>query len=62
MNSFIIDKEGNITNIVFDNDPGYGIKEEVLRVLTNKRMPKWTPGKVNGEPVRSYYRLPINIQ
>lgn len=48
--SFIIDKEGSITNIVFDNDPGYGIKEEVLRVLTNKRMPKWTPASINGEP------------
>jgi protein TonB len=46
---FIIDKEGKITDIVFDNDPGYGIKEEVLRVLTNKRMPKWTPASINGE-------------
>lgn len=46
---FIIDKEGEITDIVFDNDPGYGIKEEVIRVLKNKRMPKWTPASINGE-------------
>lgn len=61
--SFIIDKEGNITNIVFDKDPGYGIKEEVLRVLTNKRMPKWNPASINGEPkiYRQRQRLTFSV-
>lgn len=60
---FIIDKEGKITDIVFDNDPGYGIKEEVLRVLTNKRMPKWTPASINGEPkiYRQKQRLTFSV-
>ena len=60
---FIIDKEGKITDIVFDNDPGYGIKEEVLRVLTNKRMPKWTPASINGEPktYRNKQRLTFSV-
>jgi hypothetical protein len=61
--SFIIDKEGNITNIVFDNDPGYGIKEEVTRVLSNKKMPKWTPASINGEPktYRNKQRLTFSV-
>ena len=50
---FTIDKEGKITNIIFDNDPGYGIKEEVMRVLTHKKTPKWTPASINGE-ARNY--------
>lgn len=51
MFSFMIDKEGNIIDIVFDNDPGYGIKEEVNKVLSNKKMPKWTPASINGVPM-----------
>lgn len=47
---FTIDKEGKIVNIIFENDPGYGIKEEVERVLTHKKTPKWTPASINGEP------------
>ncbi len=61
--SFMIDKEGNITNIVFDNDPGYGIKEEVNRVLSNKKMPKWSPASINGEPktYRHKQRLTFSV-
>ncbi|MFL9483358.1 energy transducer TonB [Chitinophagaceae bacterium LWZ2-11] len=38
---FIIDKDGNVTNVVAENDPGYGSKEEAERVLKNS--PKWKP-------------------
>jgi hypothetical protein len=48
---FTIDKEGKITDLIFENDPGYGIKQEVTRVLKYKNLPKWTPALVNGEPV-----------
>jgi len=33
---------------------------EALRVI--KRMPKWKPGKANGEPVNVKYRLPITFK
>lgn len=59
--SFMIDKEGKITNIVFDNDPGYGIKEEVNRVLSNKKMPKWTPASINGEPKTYRYKQSLTF-
>ena len=60
---FIIDKEGKITDITFDEDPGYGIKEEVLRVLRNKRMPKWSPATIDGEPktYRHKQRLTFSV-
>jgi protein TonB len=31
--SFIVDKSGNISEINAENDPGYGTKEEAMRVL-----------------------------
>lgn len=48
---FKIDTVGKITDLIFDNDPGYGIKEEVTRVLNHKKMPKWSPASINGELV-----------
>ena len=48
---FNVNKEGVIVDLIFENDPGYGIKQEVTRVLTNKKMPKWTPASINGEPI-----------
>jgi hypothetical protein len=39
--TFIIDKEGNIGNVNAENDPGYGTKEEAVRVIENG--PKWEP-------------------
>jgi protein TonB len=48
---FTIDKEGKITDLIFENNPGYGIRQEVTRVLKYKNLPKWTPALVNGEPI-----------
>lgn len=44
--SFIVDKEGNITNVKAENNPGYGTMEEAIRVLKNG--PKWVPATQNG--------------
>ena len=44
--SWIIDKEGNVTNVNAENDPGYGTKEEAVRVISQS--PKWMPAKQNG--------------
>ena len=58
--SFIIEANGEISNIKVLRDIGYGTGEEAVRVL--KLSPKWTPGKVNDEAVRTAYSLPITIQ
>jgi periplasmic protein TonB len=47
--SFTVDKNGNISDIAADNDPGYGTKDEAIRVL--KKSPQWTPAEQNGRKV-----------
>jgi len=57
---FVIEKDGTLTDIKTVKDAGYGIGDEVIRVL--KLSPKWTAARYNGKPVRVMYSLPITIQ
>jgi len=57
--SFIVEKDGHLSNIVVDRGAGYGMDEEALRVL--KLAPAWKPGMQNGQPVRVKYNIPINF-
>lgn len=59
--SFVIEKDGSITDILVKNDPGYGIGKEAIRVLKSLKT-KWSPGILNGKPVRTAYNLPITIK
>lgn len=47
--SFIVDKEGRLSEIKAENNPGYGTAEESVRVM--KLSPNWEPAKQNGETV-----------
>ena len=47
--SFIVAKDGTISDVVAENDPGYGTKNEAVRVIT--RGPKWKPAVQNGRNV-----------
>ncbi|MBF6641796.1 energy transducer TonB [Flavobacterium sp. J49] len=58
--SFIVEKDGSLSNIKILRDMGYGTGEEAERVLKNS--PKWKPGKIHGKPVRTMYSLPISIK
>jgi len=58
--SFIVEKDGRLSNIVVNRGAGYGMDEEALRVL--KMAPAWKPGIQNGQPVRVRYNIPINFQ
>ncbi|MBC7847156.1 MAG: energy transducer TonB [Flavobacterium sp.] len=58
--TFVIEADGNLSNFKVLRDIGYGTGEEAVRVL--KLSPKWTPGKINDEPIRTQYSLPISIQ
>ena len=58
--SFVVEKDGSLTDIKVIRDIGYGTGKEAIRVL--KSCPKWTPGEQNGKKVRVLYSLPINIQ
>lgn len=58
--SFIVEKDGTLSNIKILRDMGYGTGEEAKRVLENS--PKWLSGKIDGKPVRTMYSLPIAIK
>jgi protein TonB len=55
--SFIVDKNGSISNVQAENDPGYGTREEAIRVV--KKGPNWKPAVQNGRNVT--YRHIQNI-
>lgn len=58
--SFVVEKDGSLTDIKVIRDIGYGTGKEAIRVLKN--CPRWNPGEQNGKKVRVLYSLPINIQ
>jgi protein TonB len=58
--SFIVEKDGAMTNIKVMRDPGYELGKEALRVLQSIKT-KWQPGMKKGSPVRTAYTLPIAV-
>jgi periplasmic protein TonB len=59
--SFVIEKDGSMTDIKVLKDPGYGLGAEAIRVLKSLKT-KWSPGMYEGKAVRTSYNLPITIQ
>lgn len=58
---FIIEKDGKISNAtILKDEVGYGADKEVLQLLEN--MPYWSPGKLNNEPVRVQYSIPVSFK
>jgi protein TonB len=58
--SFVIEKDGRMSNILCNRDPGFGIgtaAENALRAVKTR----WNPGINNGTPVRVKYSLPIRL-
>ncbi|CAN5641798.1 energy transducer TonB [soil metagenome] len=47
--SFIVDKDGNVSEIKALSDPGYGIADEAVKVI--KRSKQWIPAIQNGRNV-----------
>ena len=50
MVTFEVDTDGNLNYLNTSNDPGYGTKEEAMRVFA--RGPRWVPAKYNGSLVK----------
>jgi periplasmic protein TonB len=57
--TFVVETDGTITDIKVVRGIGGGCDEEAVRVV--KSMPKWTPGKQRGVPVRVQFNLPIKF-
>ena len=58
--SFIVDKTGAISEVQAENDPGYGTKEEAVRVI--KKGPAWKAAVQNGRNVIYRHKQSITFQ
>jgi len=56
---FVIDKEGNVTDINVVRSLDAHCDKEAVRVV--KSMPRWTPGRQNGVAVAVYLTLPVRF-
>jgi protein TonB len=57
--SFVIERDGSISDIKVMKGVGYGMDEEASRVIG--KSPKWKPGKQNGKSVRVRFNMPITF-
>lgn len=57
--SFIIEKDGSLSNVSVVSGIGLGCDEEAMRVV--KMMPKWIPGMRKGDPIRMVLKMPITF-
>jgi protein TonB len=57
--NFVVEPDGSISNVKVLRGIGGGCDEEAVRVVKN--MPKWSPGKQRGKPVRVSYNLPVKF-
>ncbi|MCD4789197.1 MAG: energy transducer TonB [Bacteroidales bacterium] len=55
--TFVVEKDGRVTDVKIMRGIGGGCDEEAIRVIKN--MPKWVPGKQRGKPVRVQFNMPI---
>ena len=58
--SFIVDKDGAISQVKAENDPGYGIAAEAERVI--QKSGKWVPAIQNGHNVTYRQKQPITFR
>lgn len=58
--SFVIEKDGTLTNIQVLQTPDRSLSDEAARVL--KMSPKWTAGKQRNQAVRVKYTLPVDFR
>ncbi len=56
---FVVNKDGSLSDIEVVRDIGAGCGDAVVRVV--KQMPRWIPGKQQGQPVRVQYMLPVRF-
>ncbi len=56
---FIINENGQVTQVEILREPYRGMGSEVVRVLQN--LPLWQPGKMSGKKVKVRYRIPVEF-
>lgn len=57
---FVVDVQGNVSDVKVIKDPGFGMGAEAVRVI--KKSGKWKPAIQNGREVKAYRKQPITFQ
>ena len=60
MVTFIVEKDGSISNAEVERSIHELLDKEALRVVS--AMPKWKPGMKNGQPVRARFHIPVRFE
>ena len=58
--TFIVDRDGSITDVKVARSIDPSLDNEAVRVLS--QMPKWKPGMMKGQPVRVKYTVPVTFK
>ena len=58
--TFIVEKDGSITDIKVSRSVAPSLDQEAVRVIGS--MPAWTPGRQNGEVCRVKFTLPVTFK
>ncbi len=58
--TFVVNKDGQVSDITVLRDIGGGCGKEALRVMNS--MPRWSPGEANGHPVKVRFTLPVRFR
>lgn len=58
--SFVIEKDGSVVDVNIIKSVNPALDKEAKRLVNS--MPKWSPGKIDGKPVRVRYSVPITFR
>ena len=58
--TFVIERDGSVTDVRVAKSVDPSLDKEAVRVVS--AMPKWIPGKQNGQSVRVKYTLPVTFR
>ena len=57
---FVVEKDGSVGQVKVARSVDRSLDNEAVRVV--KSLPKFIPGKQNGQPVRVWYTLPVTFK
>lgn len=57
---FVVDKDGSVEDVTIKRGVSPNLDKEALRAV--KSMPKWSPGKMNGKPVKCRFTIPVQFK
>lgn len=57
---FVVDKDGSVSDIKALTNFGYGMEQEVIRIM--KQAGLWKPAMLNGKAIKAYRKQPVTFQ